>query len=145
MNTNHQASFTKTEKGYKFPTDVRALTSIELGNLHLQLTEWCTHTMDILGGQEMELSGFESLYEIQLGHATLEHKKTTSEIRGAIPKEMIQASCILGSEALKKQTQNLITRKAIVQRLTNQVKIYEKQLSALSREQSRRESEARLR
>lgn len=131
-------------ENYDFPTKVSNISFAELGSLQLKLTAWLSYTLDILGTQEMELSSFETVYSIILNNKMLQYKKAMSDSKGAIPKEMIEAACINEDAELQKQTQNLITRRAIITKLNSQIKIYEKSLNALSREQSRRESEARL-
>jgi len=132
------------EKNYSFPTEVKQVNSIELGSLQLKLTAFATYVIEELGREEFELNAFETAYSITLNSSMLDYKKTLLDTKGSIPKEMIEGATIKDNDNLKAMALNLIYRKARVTRLETQLKIYEKQINTLSREQSRRDAEIRL-
>lgn len=124
-------------KPYDFPTDVDKLTDRDLGNLQLKLAGWVTYVQGVLGRESVELNAFETVYEIRLG-AVMQANSARSDKR--ILKDVLRAVSITDDESLTQLTQALVTRRMQVGRLESQVKIYERQLQTLSREQSRRES-----
>ena len=124
---------------YEYPSNVRTLTSPELGTLQLRLTGWYSETMRLLGKEDSELGGLKAVFEQSLGVA-MQKVARSSEKR--IIKESLKAMAIDGDERLTRAHQRIVEREALVRRLTAQAEIYKEQLMRLSREQSRRESEA---
>lgn len=129
-------------KEYAFPEDVSKLTSHELARHSSQMERAWSYGSQRLSRDEDELTEFENLYEIKVG---LRMHEESGRIQGRQPvKEILRALAIEGDPELKQLTRNLVVRRLSVKRLATQVKIYQSHLVRLSREQSRRESEARL-
>lgn len=125
---------------YDFPTDPRVLTGIELSQIMLRMAAYRGYCHLLLGQQDVELSSFQSVYDIMLGKAMNDKAAASSR---KLVKEVLRAVTISDDDQLRRLTRSLTEREAVVKRLEHQLKIYEDHLFALSREQSRRESEAR--
>lgn len=128
---------------YAFPTNVRFLTSLQLGDLQLRLCAWYTYLLDAIGREESESVALDAVFEIKLGVKT--HQLRVRSDEGRPPaQEVFRALAVTEDDELKRLKQNLIARQMRITRLQAQAKIYTEQLSRLSREQSRREGEQRL-
>jgi pullulanase/glycogen debranching enzyme len=125
---------------YDFPTDARSLGSEKLGGLRLMLSAYHGYALWLTGKEEVELDAFKAVYDMLLGRA-MDEAQRAKEKRAV--KEILRSVAIMENEDLKRLTRAIIEREARVGRLKNQLAIYEAHLSTLSREQSRRESEAR--
>lgn len=125
---------------YYFPTNVRDLRQEELGSLNLMITAWYSHGLWLLGREDAELSAFRTVYnqkllaEVAARRSTAHSKATVEEIKSVIVMEDEESD-------FARLAQSLLFREAKVTRLKAQTDIYSEQLSKLSREQSRRESE----
>jgi hypothetical protein len=126
---------------YEFPTDPRVLTSEKLGGLRLQLSAFHGYMLWLIGKEDVELSAFETVYDLLLGDA-MDKMQLTREKK--LVTDVLRSVTIMGSNDLTNLTRAVIERRARVGRLRAQLTVYEAHLNALSREQSRREMEARL-
>ena len=124
---------------YTFPSDVGNLTNIALGTLQLKLTGFYSYTNLILGTEESKLGALEMVFDQRIGVA-MNDVATSSEKR--IIKEAQRSLAIDGDPKLKQMLELIIERRALVKRLDVQAEVYKEQVVRLSREQSRRESEA---
>jgi len=95
----------------------------------------------LIGKEDVELSAFESVYDLILGDAM---NKIQHEQPKRLVTDVLRAVTIMGNKTLLRLTRAVIERRAKLGRLRAQLSVYEAHLSALSREQSRREMEARL-
>ncbi len=127
---------------YAFPTSARQLTSTQLGDLSLKLGSWYSWLLEVLGKEETEFTAFETVFELKVSAAS-------NTIRRGLPagrapaQEVLRALAIEQDQQLLGLQRTLILRRAKIQRLEAQAKIYTEQLSRLSREQSRRDTDAR--
>ena len=115
-----------------------------MGNLQLQLGAWLSYGLRLQGKEETELSVFETVYDIKLWARIADENGKHPVTKRSLTKDELRGKIVDEDEQLARQTQNLILRRAKVQSLKTQNQIYSEQLTRLSREQSRRESEARL-
>lgn len=145
LNLPVQAAPDGLGREYDYPSDARTLTSQQLGTLQLQLTGYYTYALAELGREEAELGAFEQVYQIRLGLRMHEERAKRSEAKGTIVKEILTSLAIKGDEVLERMARKRITWQMRIKRLETQVKIYEEQVTRLSREQSRREAEMRVR
>lgn len=132
---------------YVFPSNARELDGYELGSLQLQLSGWYTYLLDQKGRVDAELGALRSVYEIALGEAMAETKQAMLEEGGwgkVIASEILRARAVKTNEKLGNIARLVVTKEATIRRLDVQAEIYHEQLTRLSREQSRREAEARL-
>jgi hypothetical protein len=127
-------------KEYSFPEDLTQLSSVELGAWQSKMEGLWAFAMQLLGKESAECDEFERLYEIKLGLRMQEE----SGKNGKLVKDILRAIAIKTDPEIEALTQALVTRRLRVRRLDTQVKIYQSHLARLSREQSRREAEARV-
>ena len=145
-----QVGFPEMEKpdgfgeSYSFPSDVSRLRWEELGNLQLRLGGWLSWGLRLQAKEETELQSFETVYDITLWARIAEEPGKHPVTKRTVTKDELRAKIINEDDRLTALTQALILRRAKVQRLKSQNQIFSEQLTRLSREQSRRESEARL-
>lgn len=130
---------------YTFPDNAAALPSHELGTLQLKLSGWYTWLMQLRGREVAELGALESVYEIALGLAMEETQKVMWEEGSpkVISREVLKARAIKSKPELDRMAKLIIEKQMRVKRLDTQADIYNEQITRLSREQSRREAEAR--
>lgn len=122
---------------YVFPDDVLALSDTQLGSLQLWLTGWYTYSLSVLASRRSYLDSLNSSYELLLGvrMGEYEDKKLLKDaLRGLVHKDDPQLF------SLRTTIDKL---KVEVRQLEAQAEIYKEQRYTLSREQSRREAEAR--
>jgi len=124
---------------YDFPTNAATLTSLQLGNVRLQLSAWQTYILFIIGKEETELSTLESVYEMRLGSAM--NTVRVRNQKGVIAKEILASVALTEDKELERAYRVVLGRRARLKRLQTQADIYKEQLAVLSREQSRREAE----
>lgn len=134
---------TGLDKEYDFPSDVNHLKSEQLGTLQLSLGGWYSYLLGIIGSEESGLGAFEEVFSVKLGVAMKEEKLKISDVKGTISVEILRGVCIAEIPELNRLHKSLITRRHRVQSLKAQAEVYRAQLERLSREQARRESEAR--
>jgi hypothetical protein len=132
---------------YEFPTDPATLTNMKLGGIRLMLSAFHGYLLWLIGKEDVELSAFESVYDLILGDAMdktqrMRDKKLVTDVLRAVTIQEYSGKD--GERTLLKLTRAVIERRARVGRLRAQLTVYEAHLSALSREQSRREMEARV-
>lgn len=132
---------------YSYPSDAGQLTSEQLGTIQLQIRGWYSWTLRILGRYEIELDTMESVFDLAV---SVRSHEVQSNYDKKLNKDELRALAIkgIGTSAddphdLGRMFKAIITRRAKVKLLKTQVDIYHDQLASLSREQSRREAEAR--
>lgn len=125
---------------YDFPTDPRVLRNDELSGIMLKLAAYRGYANMLLGAEDIAYSSFQTVFDLMLGKA-MNDRAMAADRR--LVKDVLRAVTISEDEQLRKMVRSLVEREAIVKRLQYQVKIYEDHIWALSREQSRREAEAR--
>lgn len=127
---------------YEFPSDLTQLSSVELGRWQSQMERLWAYALQVSGREESELGEYENLFDIKLGLRTHEE---AGKIQGKVPvKEVMKALAIESDPDLKSLLQTVIARRLRSRRLGIQTEIYRSHLQRLSREQSRREAEARI-
>lgn len=94
----------------------------------------------LLGREDIELGAFESVYDMVLGDAM---QKMASVSDKRMVTDVLRSVTVEGSDTLKGLFRSITDRKARVGLLKSHLAVYEAHLNALSREQSRREMEAR--
>lgn len=124
---------------YDFPTDISELTSKKLGELSMQLTAYHTYLVQVLGRESADLGAIEEVYNLRLGLAMAEENARSP---GRIVKEILIATAIHHSEELGRMHRALLGRRHRIKQVEAQSEVFHEQLLRLSREQSRRESEA---
>lgn len=127
-------------KEYDFPTDARTLTSLQLGTLRLRLSAFHGYVLYLLGREDVELGAFEAVYDMVLGDAM--QKVANASVKRMVT-DVLRSVTVDGSETLKGLFRSITDRRARVGLLKSHLAVYEAHLNALSREQSRREMEAR--
>ncbi len=126
---------------YTFPDDASHLASVELGTLQLKLTGWYSWSIRCLSREVSDLDAFQTVYDLALGWAM--HEEAGRHEKRPI-KESLIALAVRNDAKLERLSRVLIRKRAVISQMTDQIKIYEKQLIHLSREQSRREAEMRI-
>lgn len=127
---------------YEFPTDLKVLSSPQLGQIQLQLAAYYTYAQGVLGEESGTIGAFQEVFDIKLGLAMQE--EADRHLRRTPVKEILRAIAISNDKWLNRMSKSLIARKHRAKLLEVQCNIYHEQLVRLSREQSRRESEARV-
>ncbi len=134
-----------TAHEYSIPSNVGALRSAELGSLQLMLMGWYTYLLDQIGQEEADLEAMETAYDIAVGNAMHVIKVENDRAGGKqIPQASLKAIAIRRDPVLSESTRVLIRKRHTVKRILTQGTIYHEQLKRLSREQSRRDTEARI-
>lgn len=127
---------------YSFPSDAGRLSSTELGTMQLKLSGWYSYLLREIGREEARLGVFQTVYDIALGvkmQALSDGYSTHKPV-----KENLRALALAGDDRLNTMLRAILTKTTLIRRLTAQSDIYHEQITRLSREQSRREAEARL-
>jgi hypothetical protein len=127
---------------YEFPSDVSALKFSTLGDLQLKLTGYYTYLLGLIGREESELGAFEEVFEVRLWAEVAREKAAHEKV---VAKEILRAICIERDPDLARLHRALIARRHRLAMLKAQASVYGEQLVRLSREQTRRETEANLR
>jgi hypothetical protein len=127
------------ESEYDFPTDVTVLRSPQLGALQLRLAAWYTYSLSIIGREESELGVFKEIFDVKVGAAMAVEKTRHDKL---VAKEILRSICIQNVLELRKLHKAILARQHRVDLIKAQANVYHEQLVRLSREQSRRESEA---
>lgn len=129
---------------YPFPTDPKTLEMTQLGQLRLQLAAYLGYTKLLLGGEDLELTALKKVFEVKADLVANVIVSGWEKANGRAPgREFARSLAIDGDPQLKRVYQQLIEREARAMKLKVQAEIYQVGLDALSREQSRRESEVR--
>ncbi len=130
---------------YDFPTSPAQLSALLLGELQLQITGYHTHLLRVLGEEAAELGALETAYDIALGLARQRIQDARGVGKGSrVLKDNLTAMAIEANPKLTIATKVLMGKRATMVRLEAQREIYQEHLTKLSREQSRREMEARI-
>lgn len=128
------------DEDYEFPTDPATLSSNELGKKMLALAAWYGYGTKHLGMQEAELTTMNAIFNILIGKAMVDVQKS-SPIK--MVKDQLWASALDRDPELLKFYQRMLDKQTFADTLRAQVQVYDKQWSALSREQSRRDQDHR--
>lgn len=126
---------------YTFPTDVAGLRGGELANLSLRLSAWYSYLLAEVGREDSQLGVIEEAYNAALGVKM--HDLARTYERNKPVKETLKALVLEEDASLRAITRVIMRRRMVVRRLEAQLEIYKEQINRLSREQSRREAEAR--
>jgi len=129
------------EAEFVLPEDPDDLTLSELGQHMLRLNAYFAYTRRLLGILEGELVPVEAEYKlkINMGRASL------GEELGKRPGyDTVEAAVLADNEELGPLYERRLQLLAVKTQLQARLDIYERSWTALSREQSRRELEARL-
>jgi len=126
-----------TEVEYRFPTDPSTLNSPQLGSLSLRLTSWLSWTNIELGKIDAELGVLKPMFEVLLDTRISEMK----QLEPKLLKGEAKSKLITSDVAIQTAFRRILVLDYARTQLEAKVKVYESQLSKLSREQSRREGE----
>lgn len=132
---------------YDFPTDPNQLTSLQLGTLRLELSALRGYAERLLGEKEIYLHELELVFDYMVGTSMLTLARSDAFKglpRAAGVKEVLRYQTIDSDDILKRLFHRIVEMKSEVEIFRLQFNIYEGHLQALSREQSRRESETRF-
>lgn len=130
---------------YDFPSDLRGLTSLALGELQIKLAGYYTYTLQLIGELESELGALRATYDISLGMQMQALQDGRGSGKGSrVLKENLRAMAISGDVLIRGATEQLFTREATLSRVKAQSEVYGEQVARLSREQTRQEMEARI-
>lgn len=126
---------------YSFPSSAAQITDFELGSLQLRIEGWRDYTLRELADEEADLGTVETAYNISLG-MKMQRVADTYEKNKPV-NDILRAMAIQNDPQLKSLTRYIMEKKAIIRKTVAQLEIYKEQINRLSREQSRRESEAK--
>lgn len=130
---------------YDFPSQPSELTSTVLGQLQLTITGYYSQSLRVLGEADAELGILKGSFDIKLGLEQQRIQDARGTGKGSrVLKENLKAIAIEGNATLKAAYILVLQKDAILKVLTAQRDIYHEHLLRLSREQSRREMEAKL-
>lgn len=130
-------------KDFSFPEDLHIISVAELGKLMGQLAAFRGYVTRLLGTQESIQVLVNSTYEVMLGSAMYEISKEARE-GPRLVKDILMALALESSEDLMWLWNEKNSLEAITVKLRSQLTIYDQHYAALSRELSRRDTEARL-
>lgn len=125
---------------YDFPDDVNKLSSIDLGNLRLKLSRLHGYALRILAQEDNKLAPLEEVFILKRDLTVADVTRSWTGRAPAV--EILRAVAIDSNPHLVDLQQKIIGLRAGVNRLHAQIAIYDRHLSDLSREQSRRSDEA---
>lgn len=123
-----------------FPDDPDRLTSNRLGQLMLRFTAFTGWALRLYGLADSEYALVESEYSRLVHSRGIEKRKTL----GRVAADVVEAAVLADADAeLNELYERKLKLQTVRTQLDNRIKTYEKYYSALSRELSRRELEAR--
>lgn len=125
---------------YDFPDDVSKLTSPALGNMRLKLSRVHGYALYKVAQIDRVLGPGEEVFHLKRDLAVARLAKDWGKRLPAV--EVLRALVIDEDPGLVKMAQQLIELRAQKRQLELQLQIYERHLSDLSREMSRRQAEA---
>ena len=126
---------------FTIPTDPSKLTNHELGSRMLQTSAWYAYAQYLLGRCESELVLVEAEFRLKANVVMQELRKEV----GRINQEAIESIAVANNpEELGGLYERRVQLMSIRKQLESRILIYEKGYNAFSREQSRREMEARV-
>ncbi len=125
---------------YDFPTDVRVVSSLQLGDLRLKLGAYHTWLAGLVGKTDATLTRFQTAFELRVGIA-MDHAARVAERRQL--KDTLRAHVIEASDELTRQFEMIQSMQYTLSILQAQDMVYAEQLALLSREQSRRDTDVR--
>ncbi len=124
----------------QLPPDPSTITSIELAQKLSRSAAWHSYCTYRLGQVESELVLLEAEYRLHLNQASIPIRESL----GRQNAEVIEAATLEKHEELMPQYIRIMELKSIKEVLDARVSVYDKFYSALSREQSRRDTESRV-
>ena len=123
------------------PADPSSLTTTELGQRMLQTAGWYAYCQRMFGLCESELVLVDAEFKLKVNIIAYELRKEL----GRVNQEAIESIAVAkNKEELSPLYERRLQLTAVKKRLESQLLIYERVYQALSREQSRRELEARV-
>lgn len=126
---------------YSFPTDPTTLTYQALSQLQARLAGWHGYAVRLLAVADVAASTLQKRFDLALGmkmaEVEPEHKSSLLSV--------LRSHALLADPRLEKAAYTLIEKDAYAKALKAQASIFEMQAKAMSREQSRRSDEIRLR
>ena len=129
-----------TDPEFSLPDDPDALPSPEVGQLMMRFAAWFSYSVRLLGMADSELVLVESEYKLKVNSRGI---KLREEL-GRVSAEVVEAAVLAEDGDITEIYQRRLELLAIKTHLEARTKIYERGYSAMSRELSRRETEARL-
>jgi hypothetical protein len=127
---------------YSFPADPTTLTHQALGQLYARLVGWHGYAIRVLALADMAAEILQQRFDLALGLKMAELEQEGSK---RALKDTLRARAIASDPALQAAAYALMEKTAFVKVLRAQAEIYENQAKALSREQTRRSDEIKLR
>jgi len=127
---------------YDFPADPTALTSTGLGQLQARLAGWHGYAIRLLALAEADHDLLANRFDIALGR-----KMNLLGLAGGKRqlKDTLRAAALAAEPILESAANALAEKSAYMKILKAQASIFEAQAKTLSREQSRRSDEIRMR
>ena len=122
------------------PPDPSVLTSIELAQKLSKAAGWFSYCQYRLGQVESELVLQEAEYKIKLNLASIPIRQKL----GRQNADVIEATVIADNPELEVKFSRIAELTSIKESLESRLSVYDKFYSALSREQSRRDTESRV-
>ncbi len=125
---------------FEYPEDPSKLVSIEIGQWLAKFTGWLTYTMSLLGRVTSELVLVEAEFRLSINSLRSE---VLADLSGRPAAEVVEAEVLTRHKELRPLYKRRLQLLTIKETLESRVKIYERGYSAMSRELSRREMEAK--
>lgn len=126
---------------YEFPSDITSLVSQQIGTLQSRLAGWDGYSQSLIARAESDLDLLQNSFDILLGEkmCMLQDNGSSRKL-----KDTLRAQALMEVPELKSAAYLLAEKKAVVRMLKAQKSIYDMQRQTVSREQSRRSDELRL-
>lgn len=128
---------------YDFPADPTSLNSTALGQLQARLAGWHGYAIRLLALAEADHDLLANRFDIALGRKMYLLTERPGEKRQL--KDLLRAAALAEEPLLETAANKLAEMSAYMKVLKAQVSIFEAQAKTLSREQSRRSDEIRMR
>jgi len=126
---------------YTFPSDPTSLTYQAIGQLQARLAGWHGYAVRILAIADMAADMLQGRFDIALSLKMAELEADDGK-RGL--KDILRARALGADPGLQAAAYALIEKSAYAKMLKAQASIYEQQAKAISREQSRRSDDIRM-
>lgn len=126
---------------YSFPTDPTTLNYQALGQLQARLAGWHGYAVRVLALADVDHDILDGRFNIALGMKMSALEKASGK-RGL--KDTLRAEALAAEATLSNAAYGLVEKAAYVKAMKAQASIFDQQAKALSREQSRRSDEIRL-
>ena len=125
---------------FNWPDDPSNLNNTQLGQMMLQMAGFYGYTQRLLGILESELTLVDAELKLKVNAASVPIRKEL----GRLNNEVIEAAVISNNEEFTPLYKRKLELLSIRDQLQSRLLIYEKFYQALSREQSRRDTETRI-